>query len=104
MPRLTAELIAESPQFTNPVKEWELDLRGRDRAPWASCMCCLKATVIQSLFLIYLASLTDSFKPEIFDRYFTLSAVEVSCCSAHHPHPLTPPLPPVTCDVAEGSV
>ena len=30
MPRLTAELIAESPQFTNPVKDWELDLRGGD--------------------------------------------------------------------------
>jgi hypothetical protein len=28
MPRLTAELIAEAPQFTNPVKDWELDLRG----------------------------------------------------------------------------
>ena len=28
MPRLTAELIADSPQFTNPVKDWELDLRG----------------------------------------------------------------------------
>lgn len=28
MPRLTAELIAESPQFTNPVKDRELDLRG----------------------------------------------------------------------------
>lgn len=30
MPRLTAELIADSPQFTNPVKDWELDLRGRN--------------------------------------------------------------------------
>ena len=29
MPRLTAELIAESPQFTNPVKDRELDLRGK---------------------------------------------------------------------------
>ena len=28
MPRLTAELIAEAPQFTNPVKDWEVDLRG----------------------------------------------------------------------------
>ena len=28
MPRLTAELIAEAPQFTNPVKDWEIDLRG----------------------------------------------------------------------------
>ena len=28
MPRLTAELIGESPQFTNAVKDWELDLRG----------------------------------------------------------------------------
>lgn len=28
MPRLTAELIAESPQFTNPIRDWELDLRG----------------------------------------------------------------------------
>ena len=28
MVRLTAELIAESPQFTNPVKDRELDLRG----------------------------------------------------------------------------
>lgn len=29
MPRLTAELIADSPQFTNAVKDWELDLRGK---------------------------------------------------------------------------
>ena len=28
MPRLTAEMITESPQFTNPVRDWELDLRG----------------------------------------------------------------------------
>ena len=28
MVRLTAELIADSPQFTNPVKDRELDLRG----------------------------------------------------------------------------
>ena len=31
MPRLTAELIADSPQFTNAVKDWELDLRGKER-------------------------------------------------------------------------
>jgi hypothetical protein len=28
MPRLTAELVASSPQFMNPLKERELDLRG----------------------------------------------------------------------------
>ena len=28
MVRLTAELIADSPQFTNPVSDRELDLRG----------------------------------------------------------------------------
>jgi len=28
MPRLTAELVAGSPQFMNPLKERELDLRG----------------------------------------------------------------------------
>lgn len=28
MPRITAELIGDSPQFTNAVKDWELDLRG----------------------------------------------------------------------------
>ncbi len=28
MPRLTAEMVAESPQFMNAVKDWELDLRG----------------------------------------------------------------------------
>ena len=28
MPRLIAELIAEAPQFTNAVKDWEIDLRG----------------------------------------------------------------------------
>ena len=28
MPRLTAEMIGESPQFTNAVRDWELDLRG----------------------------------------------------------------------------
>jgi U2 small nuclear ribonucleoprotein A' len=28
MPRLTSELVASSPQFMNPLKERELDLRG----------------------------------------------------------------------------
>lgn len=27
--KLTADLIADSPQFFNPNKDWELDLRGR---------------------------------------------------------------------------
>ena len=31
MPRLTAELIGDSPQFTNAVKDWELDLRGKQQ-------------------------------------------------------------------------
>ena len=30
MVRLTAELIADSPQFTNPVSDRELDLRGNN--------------------------------------------------------------------------
>lgn len=38
MPRLTAELIGESPQFTNPVRDWELDLRGRFRHGSGMCI------------------------------------------------------------------
>ena len=32
MPKLTAELILESPQFMNPVRDWELCLRGKINA------------------------------------------------------------------------
>ena len=41
MPRITSELIADSPQFTNPVKDWELDLRGMWL--WAKFVTPLKA-------------------------------------------------------------
>ena len=40
MPRLTAELIADSPQFTNAVKDWELDLRGKGAASKFMCIFC----------------------------------------------------------------
>ena len=56
MPRLTAEMISESPQFTNPVRDWELDLRGElfecyKSKSWLLCGCVCRGPVCSPVAL-----------------------------------------------------
>lgn len=60
MPRLTAELIAEAPQFTNPVKDWELDLRGE----LSSSIKRHRISDLRAIFLEHRIALSSSRRTE----------------------------------------
>jgi len=53
MVRLTADLIADSPQFTNPVSDRELDLRGMLCSPNSAHQIVPPGSMRSSLHVYY---------------------------------------------------